>query len=354
MRKFTAAVLGATGMVGQQYVSMLARHPYFELTCITGKESVGKPYGNGARWLQVEPIPERVRDMEVLPTEPDAVKDVDIVFSPLPTDAARDSEPAFAKAGFTVVSDASAHRMEPDVPLVIPEVNAEHLALARVQRQTRKWEGMLITTPNCTAVGLALVLKPLHDAFGVRRVILTTMQAVSGAGFPGVPSLTIMDNVIPYISDEEQKVPIESQKILGRLNSGHVEPAPIEMTASCNRVATMDGHMECAYVQTECPVEPAAAIRAMEAFRARPQHLKLPTAPEQPILVRAEPDRPQTRLDRLAGSVPGMSAVVGRVRQGLRPDELWLTLLSHNTIRGAAGSTILLGELMAADHFLGG
>jgi len=255
-------------------------------------------------------------------------------------------EPRFAKAGFNVITDASPHRMDPDVPLMMPEVNPEHLALLEHQRKKRGWRGSLVATPNCTAAGLALMLKPIHVSFRLKRVIVSTMQAVSGAGYPGVPSLDILDNVIPYIKDEEEKVETEPRKMLGSLAGSRVKDARFQVSAMVHRVATTDGHLESAYIETEEKFVPEKVERALSGFRGEPQKMKLPTAPERPILLSDAPDRPQPRLDRNAGSVPGMSVVVGRVRRGLDDRSGRLAFLSHNTIRGAAGSTILTAELM--------
>ena len=350
MRKITVAVLAATGMVGQRYASMLSGHPYFDLVEVTGQSSVGKRYGD-AFWTDL-PISEKVRNLRVKETSPGALK-ADLVFSPLPTDAALELEPKFAKAGFKVITDASPHRMEPDVPLMIPEVNPGHLALLDQQRRKRGWKGFLVATPNCTAAGLALMLKPLHDSFRLKRVIVSTMQAVSGAGYPGVPSLDIIDNVIPYIKDEEEKVESEPRKMLGTLSGARIENAKFQLSAMAHRVATTDGHLESAYIETEERFVPEKVEKALRSFRAEPQKLRLPTAPEQPIIVSEAPNRPQPKLDRNAGSVPGMSVVVGRVRKGLDDRSGRLTLLSHNTIRGAAGSTILTAELMFRKGLLG-
>ncbi len=343
MRKIKVAVLAATGMVGQRYASMLSDHPYFDLVEVTGQSSVGKRYGEAVTTNL--PLSQKARNLRVKATDPAEVH-ADLVFSPLPTDAAKTLEPKFAKAGFRVITDASAHRMDPDVPLMMPEVNPDHLSLIEHQRKTRGWKGFLVATPNCTAAGLALLLKPLHDSFGLRKVIVSTMQAVSGAGYPGVPSLDILDNVIPYIKDEEEKVESEPLKILGTLAGQRVRNAGFQVSAMVHRVATTDGHLESAYVETEEKFVPEKVEKAFAAFRGEPQKMKLPTAPEQPIIVTLAPDRPQPKLDRYAGSVPGMSVVVGRVRKGLDEKSGRLTFLSHNTIRGAAGSTILTAELM--------
>ena len=352
MSKKRVAVLAATGMVGQRYVSILSGHPGFEVVAVTGNESVGRRYGAAVRSREGLAFSREVAALEVLPTKPSAV-DADLVFSPLPTDAAAEVEPAFASKGFKVVSDASPHRMDPDVPLLIPEVNPGHLQLLGPQRKGRGWKGFLATTPNCTAVGLTMIMKPLHDAFRVTRVVVSTMQAVSGAGYPGVPSLDIIDYVVPYIKGEEEKVETEPLKMLGQVRGGRVQDEKVQISAMCHRGATTDGHLESAYIETESRADPAEVKRVLREFRGEPQELSLPSAPSEPIIVREEPDRPQVKVDRYAGSVPGMSVVVGRVRRGPGPNSVRLSFVSHNTIRGAAGSTILLAELMDKKGLLG-
>ena len=352
MRRKQVAVLGATGMVGQRYVSMLSGHPYFEVSVVTGHGSAGMRYSDAVASKRGFPVDPEVGRLVVKETKPERL-DADLVFSPLPTEAARHIEPRLARLGLKVITDASPHRMEPDVPLVVPEVNPEHLSLLEEQKRRRRWKGLLVATPNCTAAGLALALKPLDDSFGIKRVILTTMQAVSGAGYPGVPSLDIVDNVIPYIKDEEEKVPEETKKMLGRLVGRKVRDSAMGLSAMCHRVTTTDGHMESAYVETRERASPDRVKEALRGFRGLPQRLRLPTAPKEPIIVMEEADRPQVRLDRNAGSVPGMSVVVGRGRKGLDERALRLTLLSLNTVRGAAGSTILTAELMQSKGFLG-
>jgi aspartate-semialdehyde dehydrogenase len=342
--KLDVAVLAATGMVGQRYVSMLSSHPYFRVTRVTGQSSVGKRYGDSVSGYGLH-ISDEALDLEVQGTRPESLGEVDLVFSPLPTDIAKTVEPKLARAGFKVITDASPHRMDRHVPLIVPEVNPGHLGVLASQRKDG-WKGLLVSTPNCTAAGLALVLKPIHDKLTLRRVIVSTLQAVSGAGYPGVPSLDILDNVIPYIKDEEEKVETEPLKMLGALDGSVVTPARFEISAMVHRVATTDGHLESLYIETEEDFEPEEVARLLSTFKGEPQKLGLPTAPLQPIIVTAAEGRPQPRLDRYAGSVPGMSAVVGRIRRGLDRKSGRLTLLSHNTIRGAAGSTILTAELM--------
>jgi len=352
MKQVKAALLGATGAVGQRYINMLNKHPFISLDVLMGGQSAGKKYGEAARWLFSEPMADRFAEKVVQVSRPESAKGCDVVFSALPSEVAKDVELQFAKAGFTVVSEASAHRADADVPLMIPEVNAGHLALLKVQRKKRGWKGAIVTTPNCTVTGLAIVMKPLVEDFGAVKAIVTTMQALSGAGYPGVPSLAITENIIPYIKNEEEKVAKEAKKILGVLENGGITPNEIPMGVSCNRVQVIDGHTEALYCEFSRPIRPADAVKAFESFRGEPQRLKLPTAPEQPIIVRRENDRPQPRLDRMAGSVPGMSVVVGRVRSGIDERSLQLTLLSHNTIRGAAGTAILTAELMQREGYL--
>ena len=332
-------------MVGQRYVSMLSDHPLFELVAVTGYESAGKKYGDAVKSRGEFKADKKVANMIVRPTKTESI-DADLVFSPLPTDAAQALEPKLARKGLRVITDASPHRMDTDVPLIIPEVNPEHLGLVGVQRRRKHWGGLLVATPNCTAVGLAMVLKPIDDLARVKRVVVSTMQAVSGAGYPGIPSLDIIDNVVPYIKEEEEKVASEPLKILGRLERTRIRLASIKISAMCHRVATTDGHMESAYIETEDVLNLDEVKSNLQNFVGLPQKLNLPTAPQRPIIVTDRPDRPQVKLDRYAGSVPGMSVVVGRIRRGLDRKSLRVTFLSHNTIRGAAGSTILAAELM--------
>src|SRR5229473_2316427 len=351
-REIKAALLGATGAVGQRYINMLPKHPYLQLDVLMGGESAGKKYGQAVHWLFPDAIDPAMANKVVRQAKPESAKGCDIVFSALPSEVAAEVETKFAEAGFTVVSEASAHRMDADVPLMIPEINAEHLELLEAQKKKRGWKGAIATTPNCTGTGLSMVLKPLVDEFGARKAIVTTMQALSGAGFPGVPSLSIQENVIPYIKNEEEKVAAEAKKILGTFANGAIKPSPLTMGISCNRVAVIDGHMETLYAEFPEEIDPKDAERSLARFKGAPQRLRLPTAPEHPIIVRSENDRPQPRLDRMAGSVPGMSVVVGRVRNGIDEKSLQLTLLSHNTIRGAAGTAILTAELMEREGYL--
>ncbi len=342
--KVRVAVLGATGTVGQRFIQLLDGHPWFEIAALVGSErSAGRRYGEAARWVLDTPMPEQVRAMTVLGD--DAQLDTPLVFSALPSKTAGAIEQRLAREGHIVCSNASDHRMDSDVPLLIPEVNPEHLELITVQRRRRGWSGAIVTNPNCTATGPTMALRPLHDAFGVTKLLLVSMQALSGAGYPGVPSYDAIDNVMPYIGGEEPKVETEPQKMLGTLRDGAVELAPFVISAHCNRVPVLEGHLEClsvAFVHKPSLDELTAVLRN---FRALPQELNLPSAPPQPLIVRDEPDRPQTRRDRDAGR--GMSTTVGRLRACPILDYKFVCL-SHNTIRGAAGGSLLNAELMYA------
>ncbi len=338
-------ILGATGMVGQKFIQLLENHPWFEITALMASERrIGKPYGKEVDWIVSENIPENVKEMEMLPMEPKNV-DADIVFSALPADVAKDVEPKFAKEGFVVASNASAYRMEDDVPLIIPEINAEHLKLIDVQKKNRGWDGFIVTNPNCTPIVLALTLKPLMD-LGLRDVRVATMQALSGAGYPGVPSLAITDNIIPFIKGEEEKVEREPLKILGKLEGERVSFANIRILASCHRVPVIDGHTEAIFARFDESVEVEDVINAFNSLKPIDG---LPTSPERVIIVRDEIDRPQPRLDRDAGR--GMSVVVGRIRKA-GDKEVKYIAVGHNTVRGAAGASILNAELMVKEKLI--
>lgn len=348
MNRIPVIVLGAAGAVGQRFVQLLDGHPWFEVVGLTGSgRAAGKPYGEACHWVLSEPMPEYARDIPLTPSQPGI--EAGVAFSALPSQIAAEVEPLFAVAGYAVCSNASAFRLEPDVPLLIPEVNPDHVCLIEVQRARRGWPGWIATNPNCTTVGLALPLKPLHAAFGVRRVMAVSLQALSGAGYPGVPALDIVDNVIPQIEGEEAKVETEPRKLLGRLNGGEVEMADFRISAHTNRVAVRDGHLVCVSVELERPTSPEEAAAALAEFRAPDAVFNLPSAPARPIVVRSEPDRPQPRLDRNEGG--GMSAVVGRVRPcpllGVK-----FVALTHNTIRGAAGASILNAELLVRQGYV--
>ena len=342
-----AAVLGATGNVGQIFVQLLDGHPWFETSVVAASvRSKGRTYGEASRWRQSTSIPEDVAQMDVVAIEPKAVKDVDIVFSALPSIVARKAEEDFASAGYVVVSNASAHRMDPDVPMINPEINCTHVSLIEKQRRQRGWDGAIVTNPNCSTTVLSLALKPIYDNFGINSVIVSTMQAISGAGYPGVASMDIVDNVVPYIGGEEEKMETEMQKILGSPS----ESANFMVSASCHRVPTIDGHMEAVFVEPKKEAEPDAVAEAMENFIGEPQKLSLPSAPPKPIVVMKEKDRPQTRLDRMEGK--GMSTVVGRIRKDPVLNGVKFLALGHNTIRGAAGCGILNAEYLKAKKYI--
>ncbi|MEM1539167.1 MAG: aspartate-semialdehyde dehydrogenase [Candidatus Bathyarchaeia archaeon] len=342
-----AAVLGATGMVGQIFINLLSKHPWFEVSAVAASErSSGLKYSKAAHWKLPTPMPESVSDLEVLDANPKAVKDVDLVFSALPAEVAGKIEEEFARAGYIVLSNASSHRMDPDVPLLNPEANGDHIVLIDDQRRRRKWDGAIVTNPNCSTAILTLSLKPIYDELGINKLIVSTMQALSGAGYPGVASLDIIDNVIPFIRMEEEKMQTETLKILGSPN----KPADFKVSASCHRVATLDGHIEAVFVEPKRKAEPEDVAKAMSNFIGEPQKLKLPSAPVKPIVVRYEEDRPQVRLDRMEGN--GMSVVVGRIRKDPALDGIKYIVLGHNTIRGAAGCSILNAEYLRAKKYL--
>jgi len=336
--KYKVAILGATGMVGQRFIQLLADHPWFKISGLAASEKrVGKIYGEEVKWLFDTEIPKDVIDMEITSMNPKNI-DADIVFSALPSDVAKKVEIDFAKSGFVVASNASAYRLEEDVPLIIPEVNPDHLGLIDIQRKNRKWDGFIVTNPNCTTIMLVITLKPLMD-LGLKSVKVASMQAVSGAGYPGVSSFDIIDNIIPFIKGEEEKVQTETLKLLGKFNGKKIEYANIKVSASCHRVPVIDGHTEAVWVEFDRNVKVEDVINAFESL----EPLDLPSSPDKVIVVRREKDRPQPRLDRYEGN--GMSVVVGRIRAD---DErnLKYIVLGHNTIRGAAGASILNAELM--------
>ncbi|MEM3522388.1 MAG: aspartate-semialdehyde dehydrogenase [Candidatus Bathyarchaeia archaeon] len=341
------AVLGATGLVGQNFIQILAKNPLFRIKSVAASErSKGLKYSKAVKWRFSNEIPEEVYDLEVVSPTPKEVKDVDAVFSALPADIAYSIEEEFAKAGYVVLSNASSHRMDKYVPILNPEVNGEHIKLIDLQREEKKWDGAIVTNPNCTTAILTLSLKPIYDKFGIKSVIVSTMQALSGAGYPGVASLDIIDNVIPFIEKEEEKVQTETLKIMGTIE----KYAEFKISASCHRVQTTDGHMEAVFIETYDEPEPEEVIKAMESFKAEPQLLKLPTAPEKPIIVRKESDRPQPKLDRMEGN--GMSVVVGRVRKDPVFNGIKYIVIGHNLIRGAAGCSVLNAEYLKAKGYL--
>ena len=344
------AVIGATGSVGQRFVSLLDGHPWFKVVALAASDrSEGKAYSNACRWVLSDPMPDWARDMVLVPSTPEAIKGAQIVFSALPADQAKDLEPEFAKAGFAVCSNASSYRRENDVPLLLPEVNADHIQLVRQQRQNRGWSGCILTNPNCTSTGLTVALKALDEQFQLKKAFVVSLQALSGAGYPGVPSLDIIDNVIPNIGGEEEKVEWEPRKMLGRLSRNGVELAEVRFSAHTNRVAVVDGHIVCASLEFSEAVSVEAAKHALTSYQAPAVVQNLPSTPKPIIVLRDEADRPQPRLDRMTGK--GMTTVVGRVR--LDPlFHIKFVVLSHNTIRGAAGGSIYNAELLVQEGLL--
>lgn len=344
-KKVNVGILGATGAVGQRFVQLLANHPWFTVTDLCASEkSAGKLYKDAVNWKVSEKIPNELADIKIESCDPKNLK-AKVFFSALDSSVAGEIEENFANAGFIVISNSRNHRMETDVPLLIPEVNADHLSLIETQIKRRKNKGFIVTNPNCSTIGLVMVLKPLHDKFNIKKVCVTTMQALSGAGYPGVASLDALDNVIPYIGDEEEKMETEPLKLLGKITDGKVTNAPISISAQCNRVIVRDGHLESVLLEFEKKPDIKEAIEALENFTSIAQKLNLPSAPKSPIIYRYEQDRPQPVLDRYSGD--GMSVVVGKVRKSNIMD-IKLTLLVHNTIRGAAGAAILNAELLKA------
>src|SRR5712671_884548 len=347
--KLPVGILGATGIVGQRFVQMLEHHPWFEVAWLAASDrSEGRPYGEAARWKLKTAIPSKVADMRVSPATPDGAPK--IIFAALDASIAAEMEPRFADAGCAVVSNSSALRMQEDVPLVIPEVNGGHIKLIDIQSWRKKSGGYVVTNPNCSAIGLVLALAPLHQQFGLETVMAVTMQAVSGAGYPGVASLDILDNVIPYIRNEEEKMEEETRKLLGQMNGSKIVPGAFAMSAQCNRVAVEDGHTESVSIRLRKKATAEEIIAAWNDYRSEPQELKLPSAPERPVVYLEPSDRPQPRLDVDLGA--GMTTAVGRLRPCGVLD--WkFTVLSHNTIRGAAGAAVLNAELLKAKGYLG-
>lgn len=349
MTKIRVGILGATGMVGQRFIQLLENHPQFQITALAASDrSQGKRFEEACTWRLDSEMPSYVRSMIVMAPEPPL--DCQIVFSSLPGDIARQSEGSFAAAGYPVISNSSAFRMDADVPLLIPEVNHEHLLLLQKQQERDdRQRGYVVTNPNCSTIMLALALAPLHERFGVEQAVVTTLQALSGAGYPGVPSLAITDNVLPFIDGEEEKIEQETLKILGEARGKKISPADFKVSAQVHRVNVSDGHMAAVRVKLKNKATTNDLREAFASYTSLPQELKLTSAPARPIVVRDEIDRPQPRLDRDAGE--GMSVTVGRIQ----PDNVLdfkFVALSHNTIRGAAGAAILNAELLVAKGIL--
>jgi aspartate-semialdehyde dehydrogenase len=346
--KIPVGILGATGAVGQKFVKLLENHPWFEATELAASDrSAGKAYKDATIWRQYTPIPAALKDKEVKACEPNL--NCKVVFSGLDASVAGEVEQAFARAGYIVLSNSKNHRMDEDVPLLIPEVNPEHLGLLKTQRERRGWSGAIVTNPNCSTIGLVMALAPIHQAFGVKRVIVSTMQAISGAGYPGPSAIDMLGNVVPFIGGEEEKVETEPLKIMGTIDGDKIRFAECKISAHTNRVSVEDGHTECVSIELEKKASPDEIADVLANFRSLPQELKLPFAPAQPVIVSRDRDRPQPRFDIDAGN--GMSAVVGRIRP-CPVFDIRLVVLSHNTIRGAAGAAILNAEIMKAQGLL--
>ncbi len=345
MPQIPVGVLGATGAVGQRFCQLLDGHPWFTVAALAASErSAGKRYQDAVDWRLSTPIPEGMRELRVIPTRAEEMPhDVKIVFSSLPADVATHVEAEYARKGFVVSSNAASYRMFDDVPLIIPEVNKEHAQLIPIQKEERGWEGSIVTNPNCSTIMLVMTLKPLM-ALGLSDVKVATLQAVSGAGYTGVSSMAILDNVVPYIGGEEEKMQQEPLKLLGAFNGTKVANADITVSAICNRVPVIDGHTESVWVDVSAsPEQVKEAMASLEPLTG------LPFAPKRPIIVREEDDRPQPRLDRDVYN--GMAITVGRVRRDVAGG-IKYTLLGHNTVRGAAGASILNAEMLADAGYL--
>ena len=337
----SVGVLGATGAVGQRFVQLLSDHPYFDLTVLTAsKRSAGKKYAEAVNWRLDSPLPTSLADKRVVDTDISALKDLELVFSALPAELAGPTELACAKAGVGVCSNASVHRMLDHVPLVVPEINGDHLGLIDLQRDEDGYDGFIVTNPNCSTIMLTLSLVPLQQ-YHIRDVKVATMQAISGAGFEGVPGMGILDNIVPYIGSEEEKMEQETGKIMGTFDGSAVVPASFPVSASCHRVPVVDGHTMAVWAACDASVEMAKS--AFMSYKA--PFSGLPTQPTESLLYHHEDNRPQPRLDRMRGG--GMTVSVGRVREGLR-----YIAMGHNTIRGAAGASILNAELLKEKKYL--
>ena len=357
MERRNVGILGATGAVGQRFIQLLANHPWFEITWLAASDrSAGKTYAEACQWRLDTPLPKRIADMVLQPNVPEAAGDAlpRIIFSSIDSHIAKELEPKFAAAGCAVISNSSAFRMTEDVPLVVPEVNVDHFDVLETQPTRRGANGnqpsggFIVTNPNCCAIGLVLPLKALEERFGIEKLFVATMQAVSGAGYPGVASLDILGNVIPHIKNEEEKLQEEVSKLLGGVSAGKFQHLDATVSAMCHRVPVIDGHTEAVSVKLRKPATADEILEAWSSFQPLSgkghEGLHLPSAPAQPVIYQAAHDRPQPRLDLMAGN--GMSTTVGRLRPCTIFD--WkFTLLSHNTIRGAAGAAILNAEILA-------
>jgi aspartate-semialdehyde dehydrogenase len=346
--RIPVAVLAATGTVGQRFVQLLADHPWFEVKVVTGSDrTIGGRYGDGVNWMMPGRPPADVADLIVQPTAPNL--NVPVVFSALPTQDAREMEPIFAAAGYVVVTNASAYRMTPDVPLLIPEINPDHTSLIPTQKANNNWEGYIVASPNCSTTSAILPMKVLDDAFGLESAVITTMQAISGAGYPGVSSMDILDNIVPYIGGEDEKLEKEPKKLLGTVTEGQLHLADIKLGAQANRVPVIDGHLASVSVKLRRPASVEEAIEALESWRPPAVSADLPSSPERVLIYRHEPDRPQVRLDR--DSEKGLAWTVGKIRECGVLDLRFLSI-THNTLRGAASGSLLNAELLVKQGFI--
>ena len=344
--RIEVGILGATGMVGQHFIKFLQGHPWFDLTWLGASDrSAGKKYRDAMTW-HLGVVPETVADLTVQDSKPGNAPR--LLFSAMDASVATDIERAFAQAGHVVVSNSRNHRMEPDVPLLVPEINPDHLKLVPGQQRARGWKGQIVTNPNCSTIGLTMGLAPLTQ-FGITKVLVTTLQAISGAGYPGVASMDIMGNVVPFIGNEEEKMEQETQKILGTFRGDHIEPLAAKVSAHCNRVAVVDGHTETVSVEFSAKPTEDDLRQAFDAFSPLPQQRKLPSAPPKPVIYMQDSNRPQPRKD--AERERGMAAFVGRLRLCPVLDYKFV-VLTHNTIRGAAGAAVLNAELMHSEGML--
>jgi aspartate-semialdehyde dehydrogenase len=345
--RIEVGILGATGMVGQHFIKFLQGHPWFDLKWLGASDrSAGKRYRDAMTWHLAGGTPETIADIRVEECKPGNAPR--LLFSAMDAGVATEIERAYAEAGHVVVSNSKNHRMEQDVPLLVPEINPDHLKLVPGQQRNRGWKGQIVTNPNCSTIGLTMGLGPLKQ-FGITKVIVTTMQAISGAGYPGVASMDIMGNVVPFIGGEEEKMQVETQKILGDFRGDHIEPLAAKVSAHCNRVAVVDGHTEAVSVEFSTKMSEAEVRQALESFRGLPQERQLPSAPPRPVIYMEESNRPQPRKD--AERERGMAAFVGRLRPCPVLDYKFV-VLSHNTIRGAAGAAVLNAELMHSEGML--
>lgn len=350
MKKIPVAILAATGAVGQRFVQLLADHPWFDVVAVTGSErTAGRLYGESVGWILPGEVPATIAGLTVSPTEPNL--DVAVVFSALPSQEARDLEPLFAAAGYAVVTNASAFRMTADVPLLIPEINPDHTSLIPCQQENHGWSGFIVASPNCSTTSIVLPLKIFQDAFGLEAALITTMQAISGAGYPGVPSLAIMDNIIPHIGGEDEKLEAEPKKILGRVVGGELNLADIRLSAQANRVPVIDGHLASVSARFSSPATAEEAVEALTTWQPPAVCTGLPSSPAQTLVYRPEEERPQPRLDRDAED--GLAWTVGKVRPCGVLDVRFLSI-THNTLRGAASGSILNAELLVKQGYLSG